>query len=147
VLFEAFGLVRRERPELDLLLTGGGHEGLTLPAGVRSLGTVPADELAALYRRASALVFPSRYEGFGWPVLEAMASGCPVAAAAGSAVEEVAGGAAILFAPGSAEAAADGIRRVLDDGPTLSERGLARAGAFTWERAARLHDEVYGELR
>ena len=85
LLFAAFALVRRERPELELVLTGGGHEALALPPGVRSLGNVPVAELAALYRRAAALVFPSRYEGFGSPVLEAMASGCPVAAAAGDA--------------------------------------------------------------
>lgn len=146
VLLEAFALVRRARPELELLLTGGGHEGLVLTEGVRSLGHVPAVELAELYRRASALVFPSRYEGFGWPVLEAMASGCPVAAASGTAVEEIADGAAVLFAPTSVDQAAEAIRRVLDDGPALVVRGIERAREFTWERAARLHDEVYDEL-
>jgi glycosyltransferase involved in cell wall biosynthesis len=146
LLFDAFALVRRERPELELVLTGGNDEAPPLPPGVRSLGRVPADELASLYRRASALAFPSRYEGFGLPVLEAMASGCPVAAASGSAAEEVAGDSAVLFAPGSAEAAADGIRRALDEAPSLRERGLARAASFTWERAARLHDEIYDEL-
>jgi glycosyltransferase involved in cell wall biosynthesis len=146
LLFAAFALVRHERPELELVLTGGGHEALALPAGVRSLGAVPADELAALYRRAAALVFPSRYEGFGWPVLEAMASGCPVAAASGTAVEEVAGGAAVLFAPGSAEDVAAGVVAALDEAPVLASRGLERARAFTWERSAALHDEVYAEL-
>ena len=109
------------------MLTGGGHETLVLPPGVRSLGSVPVAELAALYRRASALVFPSRYEGFGSPVLEAMASGCPVAAASGAASEEVAGGAAVLFAPGSPEAIAAGIRAALADGSALAARGLERA--------------------
>jgi glycosyltransferase involved in cell wall biosynthesis len=146
LLFEAFALVRAERPGLELVLTGGGHGALTLPPGVRSLGSVPEDELASLYRRAAALVFPSRYEGFGLPVLEALASGCPVAVASGNAAEEVAGDAAILFAPGSVEAAADGIRRGLDDGRALRERGLVRASEFSWERAARQHDEVYAEL-
>jgi glycosyltransferase involved in cell wall biosynthesis len=145
-LFAALALVRRERPELELVLTGGGHEGLRLPDGVRSLGPVPTAELAALYRRASALVFPSRYEGFGWPVLEAMASGCPVAVAEGTAAEEVAGGAAVLFAPGSADAIATGTLAALADAETLRGRGLDRAAAFTWERAAALHDEVYAEL-
>ncbi len=123
-----------------------GTRGADAAPGVRSLGDVPVHELAELYRRATALVFPSRYEGFGWPVLEAMASGCPVAAASGGAVEEVTGGAAVLFAPGSVEAAAEGIRRALDEGSSLAGRGLGRAAAFTWERSARLHDEVYGEL-
>jgi glycosyltransferase involved in cell wall biosynthesis len=146
LLFTAFEVVRRERRELELVLTGGGHEQLVLPEGVRSLGNVSATELAALYRKAAALVFPSRYEGFGSPVLEAMASGCPVAAAAGTAVEEVAGGAAVLFAPGAPEQIAGGILKALADSSSLVARGLERAVTFTWERAARLHDEVYEEL-
>jgi glycosyltransferase involved in cell wall biosynthesis len=146
LLFAAFERVRRERTELELVLTGGGHEELVLPGGVRSLGNVPFEELAGLYRRAAAVVFPSLYEGFGSPVLEAMASGCPVAVASGTAAEEVAGGAAVLFDATSVEATAAGIREVLDQGATRVPRGLARARAFTWERAAALHDAVYGEL-
>jgi glycosyltransferase involved in cell wall biosynthesis len=145
-LFEALALVRRERPDLELVLTGGGLDMQRLPEGVRSVGAVPAAKLAALYRRASALVFPSRYEGFGLPVLEAMASGCPVAVAEGTAAEEVAGGAGVLFSPRSPDAIAAGILAALADPETLRARGLERAAAFTWERCAALHDEVYAEL-
>ena len=80
-LYEAFALLRRERPELRLVLTGEGDYG-ALPQGVEARGRVSADELVSLYRGAAALVFPSLYEGFGMPVVEAMASGTPVAAAA-----------------------------------------------------------------
>jgi glycosyltransferase involved in cell wall biosynthesis len=107
---------------------------------------VRVTELAALYRRAAAVVFPSRYEGFGSPVLEAMACGAPVAAAAIPAVEEVAGGAAVLFAPDSPEEIAAGILAALADAPALSARGVERGHDFTWERAAALHDDVYAEL-
>ena len=73
-LFAALALLRRERPELRLVLTGAGHEGHTAPEGVDVLGRVPVERLADLYRRASALVYPSLYEGFGVPPIEAMAS-------------------------------------------------------------------------
>ena len=140
-------LVRRERPELELA-ADGRRPRRARPAAracARS-ARVPVEELAALYRRASALVFPSRYEGFGSPLLEAMASGCPVAASAIPALEEVAGGAAVLFDPESAEAIAAGILAALADAPALAVRGLERASEFTWERTAALHDDVYAEL-
>jgi glycosyltransferase involved in cell wall biosynthesis len=145
ILLAALARVRERRPEVELVLTGAGLDGST-PEGVRRLGVVRAEEVAALYRRASALVFPSLYEGFGWPVLEAMASGCPVAVARGNAAEELAGDAAVLFDPTSEDDVAAGILRVLDEGPRLVERGLERAGAYSWERCARAHEDVYSEL-
>ena len=90
-LFEAFASLREERPELRLVLTGGGHEGRPVPPGVEVRGLVPGEELASLYRRTACLVFPSLYEGFGQPPLEAMASGAPVAASNIPAIAEVAG--------------------------------------------------------
>jgi glycosyltransferase involved in cell wall biosynthesis len=145
-LFGAFSEIRRDRPELELVLTGERDTGSALPDGVRSLGYVSIEELAELYRRAAALVFPSRYEGFGWPVLEAMASGCPVAAASGTAVEEVAGNAAVFFAPDATDQAVEAVERALANTADLSARGIARATIFTWERVAQQHDEVYGDL-
>lgn len=146
LLFEAFARVRRQRPELELVLTGGGQDGLTLPEGVRRRGILDVEELATLYRSASAVVFPSRYEGFGLPVLEAMASGCPVVALSGTAVEEIADGAAVTFADAGAEEFAHGILSALAVDPEVVESGVTAARSFSWERVARLHDEVYGEL-
>ena len=144
-LLDAFGLLRRERPELRLVLTGAGHEG---PAreGVEIRGRVSLDEVAALMRRASALVFPSLYEGFGLPPLEAMACGCPVAAADIEALRETTGGAARLFDPHSAEAIAAAVDDVLRAPDEWVRRGLERAAGFTWERTAREHDALYREL-
>jgi len=144
-LYEAFALLRRERPELRLVLTGGGHTG-PAPGGVEVRGHVSPGELVSLYRRAGALVFPSRYEGFGQPVLEAMACGCPVACSDVPALVEIAGGAARTFAPDDAEAIAAAVRDVLADAGSYRERGLARAAAFTWEHAAARHEDVYREL-
>jgi len=107
---------------------------------------VPADELVALYRRAAALVLPSLYEGFGQPVLEAMACGCPVACSDIPPLVEVAGGAARTFRPDDPDAIAAAVRDVLADAGPYRERGLARAAAFTWERAAGQYEGVYREL-
>ena len=142
-LFEAFARVRAERPDLTLVLTGVGHDPSGLPDGVETRGGVSADELVALYRRASALVFPSLYEGFGLPPVEAMACGCPVATANAGSLPEVVGDAAVLFDPYRHESIAAGITEALDRGDELTRLGLARAAAFTWEATARAHDRVY----
>jgi glycosyltransferase involved in cell wall biosynthesis len=145
-LFEAFASLRATRPQLRLVLTGGGLERLgPLPDGVESLGVVPAEELASLYRRAACLVYPSLYEGFGLPPLEAMACGCVVAASNVSAVPEICGDAAALFDPTDPAAIATGILETQEREDELRERGLARAAEFTWEETARRHEAVYVE--
>jgi glycosyltransferase involved in cell wall biosynthesis len=142
-LFEAFTRIRAERPELRLVLTGVGHDATALPDGVETWGGVSTDELVSLYRRASALVFPSLYEGFGLPPVEAMSCGCPVASSDAGSLPEVVGDAAVLFDPRDPEAIAAGISEALDRADELRERGIARAAGFTWEATARAHDRVY----
>ncbi|HEX4435958.1 MAG TPA: glycosyltransferase family 1 protein [Solirubrobacteraceae bacterium] len=110
---------------------------------------ISAEELEGLWSIARAFVFPSLYEGFGLPVLEAMARGVPVACSNSSSLPEVAGDAALLFDPCSEQEIAEAIQRLLDDGALtqgLRERGLARAAKFTWERTARLTLEVYAKV-
>ncbi|TET35628.1 MAG: glycosyltransferase family 1 protein [Planctomycetota bacterium] len=102
-------------------------------------GFVPQDELASLYRSAACLVFPSVYEGFGLPPLEAMACGCPVVTTDASSLPEVVGDAGILFHPGDDAACAEAIMKILDDGETASEMrdaGLKRAERFSDENFA-----------
>ena len=143
-LFEAFARLRETRPQLRLVLTGGGLERLEpLPEGVETLGAVPAEHLASLYRRAACLAYPSLYEGFGLPVLEAMACGCPVAASNAGAIPEIAGDAAVLFDPLDIEAMAAAMLEADSRRAELRERGLARAAAYTWDESARRHDDVY----
>jgi glycosyltransferase involved in cell wall biosynthesis len=113
---------------------------------VRFPAWVSADELEGLWALAEAFVFPSLYEGFGLPVLEAMARGVPVACSNASSLPEVAGDAALLFDPHDESAIAEAMRRLLDD-PKLREQlrahGLAQVAQFTWERTARLTLESY----
>jgi glycosyltransferase involved in cell wall biosynthesis len=144
-LFEAFALLRRQRPKLRLVLTGGGRLP-ALPEGVEARGLVDREELADLYRRASALVFPSLYEGFGQPPLEAMACGCPVAASSAGSIPEVCGEAARLFDPRSPQEIAAAVRDVLDAPDEWRRRGLERASRFTWDACAAAHEDVYREL-
>ena len=144
-LYEAFALIRRDRPELRLVLTGGGH-GTAFPDGVEALGNVSLDELVSLYRRAAALVFPSLYEGFGLPPLEAMACGCPVACSVAASLPEVCGDAARYFTPDDPEEIAAAVEDVLADQAGWSARGIERAAGFTWERSAAAHEDVYREL-
>jgi glycosyltransferase involved in cell wall biosynthesis len=144
-LLEAFAIVRRARPELRLVLTGGGTFP-SLPDHVEARGHVGPEELVSLLQRASALVFPSLYEGFGLPPLEAMACGCPVACSDAAALPETVGDAARLFDPRDPQAIADAVLEVLADPDPWTERGLARAHAFSWEQTGRLTDAVYAEL-
>ncbi len=144
-LLQAFKLVRRRHPELELVMTGRGLPAVDAP-GVTVLGRVPVDELAELYRRATALVFPSLHESFGLPPLEAMASGCPVTTSNAGALPDVCGAAAHYFDPESIEDIATAIVNVVDRPDGLVESGLQRIKHFTWERCATLHEEVYREL-
>jgi glycosyltransferase involved in cell wall biosynthesis len=109
------------------------------------LGRVSDEELAALYRGARCLVYPSLYEGFGIPVLEAMACGTPVVTSAGGATEEVAGGAAVLVDPHDPDAIAAGIEEAWSRRDDLRARGLERAGQFSWKRVAAETRAVYEE--
>jgi glycosyltransferase involved in cell wall biosynthesis len=144
-LFEAFIRLRTARPELRLVLTGEGDFG-PLPPGVEARGRVSQDGLVRLYRGAAALVFPSLYEGFGMPILEAMACGCPVACSNVTSLPEVAGDAARLFDPRDVGEIVAAVEDVLADPRPWVTRGLERAQAFTWDACARAHDEVYREL-
>ena len=109
-------------------------------------GLVPGEELASLYRRTACLVFPSLYEGFGQPPLEAMASGAPVAASNVPAVAEACGDAAALFDPFEPEDIAAVVSGVLDAPERFAAAGPERARGFTWAETARRHEGVYRSL-
>ena len=151
-LIRAFARVKLQagRNDLRLVLLGddvsryGSLRRTVEEAGVRPdvrfFGFVPPRTLAALYRMASVFAFPSLYEGFGLPPLEAMACGTPVVTSRISSLPEVVGDGALLVDPYSEEEIAGGIARLLDDTQlrrVLIERGLARAASFSWERSVR----------
>jgi glycosyltransferase involved in cell wall biosynthesis len=139
-LIKAMTIVRESRPDLRLVLTGGRRDALgSLPEWVEHRGYVSEDDLRGLFRSASCLAFPSLYEGFGLPVLEAMASGCPVAAADSGSLPEVCGSAAVLFDATDPRAIARGIEQALGDAGRLVAEGLERARTFTWARCADAH--------
>ena len=143
-LVDAFALLADSG--LSLVVAGGSGWGeqpeLDRPGIVR-LGRVTDDELARLYRGAAALVLPSRHEGFGVPVIEAMASGTPVVLSADPALREVAGDAAMYADDGDIAGA---LERALVDRERLVSAGLERARLFTWESTARSTAEVYRQV-
>jgi glycosyltransferase involved in cell wall biosynthesis len=147
-LLEALALM--EDSELGLVLTGAATpprlrevldhaQALGLSQRVHHLGFVDDDDLPALYRTARAMAFPSMYEGFGLPPIEAMACGCPVASTHSGSLGEVCGDAAAVLEPEDVEQMAATITTAATDGPardSLRERGFARAAMFTWYEAA-----------
>jgi glycosyltransferase involved in cell wall biosynthesis len=110
---------------------------------------VPDEDLSAFYTAADLFVYPSLYEGFGLPVVEAMACGAPVITSNTSSLPEVAGEAALLVEPTSVEELVAAVRRLLNDKGLqveMAARGLKRAARFTWEDTARRTAEVYREI-
>ena len=122
---------------------------LALGEKIRFLGPVVEADLPALYSGATLFAFPSEYEGFGLPVLEALACSVPVACSGTSSLAEVAGDAALTFDPTNVDAIADALHRLLSDGELRAElrgRGLRRAAQFSWERTAQETLAVYRQV-
>jgi glycosyltransferase involved in cell wall biosynthesis len=145
-LLAAFETLDRD---VELVLVGpkGWNEEVRIGPRVRPLGFVPADDLRALYAGAAVFCFPSLMEGFGFPVLEAMAQGTPVVTSQGTSTEELARNAGILVDPRDAGSIAAGIERALGDDGRLAEAGRARAVEYSWGRTADLVQEAYEAVR
>jgi glycosyltransferase involved in cell wall biosynthesis len=155
-LLRAFASLRHEFPDLTLVVAGRERwksgkitdviDKLHLGSSVRRTDYVAAADLPALYSAATAFCFPSLAEGFGLPILEAMACGTPVVCSNLSSLPEVAGRAAVLVDPNSPDAVAGGLRRILSDAGfamELTKRGMARAAEFSWELTAERMLAVY----
>jgi glycosyltransferase involved in cell wall biosynthesis len=150
------GLVAAMGP-LRIPLVVVGPEGWNINAGsvlaplgqrCQHLGQVPERDLHCLYAAATVFAFPSHAEGFGLPVLEAMAQGTPVITSVGTATEEAAGGAALLVDPSDPQTVATAIQQVIDDddlAADLRQRGLDRAGEMTWDNTAKGYRQAFGE--
>jgi glycosyltransferase involved in cell wall biosynthesis len=160
ILLQAFQEVRRRTDrEFQLVLSGKiGWKVGNLMKAIRALaesgdliytGYISEDEAACLYNGAEVFVYPSRYEGFGIPAVEAMACGCPVIASDSSSLPEVVGDAGILVEPNNVGALSEAILKVLHDGElrrVLKEKGVQRAAQFTWARMAKATRDLYVSL-
>jgi glycosyltransferase involved in cell wall biosynthesis len=148
-LFRAYQQLRQRGINLPLVHVGsrGWHydeilaepERLGIQSQVHFLGYVPLDDLAALYNAATVFVYPSLYEGFGLPVLEAMQCGCPVISSNATSLPEVAGEAAILVNPHDQDQMVDSLFSVITDvtqAQALRETGLKQSQLFSWKRCA-----------
>ena len=135
------------RSGVELRVAGARGWGDVAVNGIRWLGEVDDDELARLYRGARALVYPSRYEGFGIPILEAMQAGTPVVTSRGGATEEVAGGAAVLVDPDDPSSIAEGLAEADRRRDELRALGFARAREFSWDDVAKRTLGVYEAAR
>lgn len=158
-LLRAFSLLRPRYPELRLVFVGGkclqdkDLAGLARDLGVtefiRDLGRISEVDVLSAYNAAEMLVFPSLYEGFGFPVVEAMACGIPTVVSHGGSLREVAGDASILCDPQDPDAFADGVQMLLSDSARRAELvklGLQRAKRFTWQETGRQVLQVYKEV-
>lgn len=159
-VIEAFALLRQGSSDAtQLVIVGGANwgagqlhqqvEARGLAAQVRFTGHVDARELAALYSRAGLFVYPSLYEGFGLPLLEAMTYGCPVVASNRSSLPEVVGDDAVLIDPTDVGSLAEGMSRVLNDpafADALRVRGRLRAARYTWGQCAEETAAVYRKV-
>lgn len=153
-LLAAYGAITD--PGADLVLVGpaGWHTDRTgtegdLPRGVRTLGFVPGSDLAALYAECEVFCFPSLLEGFGLPVLEAMAQGAPVVTSRGTSTEELAGDAAVLVDPTDVDELTEAISVLLGDEQRrreLGRLGPARAALYSWDATAQLTGQLYAEV-
>ncbi|MBI3921151.1 MAG: glycosyltransferase family 4 protein [Armatimonadetes bacterium] len=157
-LLQAYQRVRTSKPQIPDLVIAGKRgwmekeifetvETLALSGSVQFVDYVPDEMLPTLYSAAKLLIYPSLYEGFGLPVVEAMACGTPVVTSNLSSLPEVAGGAAVLVDPRNVDSIAEGIRQVLEASGESLERmrasGVQQAAGFSWLNTARLTAEVY----
>lgn len=150
-LIKAWQSISPRRSELVIAGKFGWGERDRPVAGVKLLGFVPDEELVRLYNQAQAFIYPSLYEGFGLPVLEAMACGCPVVVSGISSLPEIGGEAAVYVEPRSVESIAQGIKTALNQSARLRSLGLERAQKFSWKKTARetlkFYQKVYENRR
>jgi glycosyltransferase involved in cell wall biosynthesis len=135
-LAKAFQLARQKRPDLELVIAGAPVHWAEQEVdgdGVTALGFVPDEQLPELYRGAAAFAYPSLFEGFGMPIVEAMASGAPVVSSEHPSLDEASGTAAVRVDPASPEAIAAGIEQALAESESRSAAGLEHARRFTWQ--------------
>jgi glycosyltransferase involved in cell wall biosynthesis len=144
-VIEAFSKVQSAKCKVQSLVIAGKFGWGNQQSAIKFLGYVLQEDLPGLYAGAEAFVYPSLYEGFGLPILEAMACGCPVVTSNVSSMPEVAGEAAVLVNPEEVNDIARGIQETLENREELIEKGKARAQEFSWEKTARETLKVYQE--
>lgn len=155
-LVRAFDAIAARNPDLSLVLAGApgwGMDAIEAAIGeskhrsrVRRVGYIAEEEKVALLRGAAVVAYPSREEGFGLPVLEALACGAPLVTTSGSAMAEVVGDAACLVTPADMDELAEALEEIVRGGPAVEDRrrrGLALATRYTWAASAAAHLEVY----